>query len=228
MPCAIRYILLVAVASAVVFSPSSARADAELDWLPVDRSVSDLDLRASSSRRVEQGIGVYGQSGSLYRRADQNPWSFPTGQALTQQYQLREPGVTAWIDRPDYLVRDPLGELRLNVAPSLDGQFIDLVPPNTVFDLVPYTPRASVSYDDRSGRGWENPRIDTRLNTRIGEPIGGWAQPGHDTLPAFPSPPRAHRLPAHRQAQRAEERADPQTQADDSGPGRVDEADAGE
>lgn len=228
MPRATRHILFMAVIAGVGGSPSSARSDADLNWVPVDQTVSDLDLRATSSRRVEQGIGVYGQTGSLYRRTDLNPRFFSTGQALTQRYQLREPGVTAWIDRPDYLVRDPLGELRLNVAPSLDGQFIDLIPPNTVFDLVPQTPRGFVPYDDRPGEGWEDTRINTRLDTRIGDPIGAWAQPVLDALPAFPPPPRAHRLPVHRQAEQADQEVGSQPRDDAVEPEPIEEDAAGE
>lgn len=228
MPRATRHILFVAVIAGVGGSPSSARSDADFDWVPVDQTVGDLDLRATSSRRVEQGIGVYGQTGSLYRRTDLNPRSFSTGQALTQRYQLREPGVTAWIDRPDYLVRDPLGELRLNVAPSLDGQFIELIAPNTVFDLVPQTPRGFVPYDDRPGEGWEDTRINTRLDTRIGDPIGAWPQPGHDTLPTFPPPPKAHRLPVHRQAEQTDQEAGSQPRDDTGEPDPIEEDAAGE
>ncbi len=228
MPRVTRHILFVAVIAGVGGSPSSARSDADLNWVPVDQTVSDLDLRATSSRRVEQGIGVYGQTGSLYRRTDLNPRSFSTGQVLTQRYQLREPGVTAWFDRPDDLVRDPLGELRLNVAPFLDGQFIDLVPPNTVIDLVPDAYRGFVPYDDSLAGGGEDTRINTRIDTRIGDPIGAWTQPVLDALPAFPPPPKAHRLPVLRQAEQADQEAGSQPRDDAVEPEPIEEDAAGD
>src|SRR5690606_14377569 len=129
-------------------------------WQPVDQTVSDLDPRAVSTRRVEQGISVYGQSGSLYQRSDMSSGYNGLGQPLTQQYQVRQPGFTAWIDQPDYLVSDTLGETRLNISPVHTGGAIGLIPPNTVFDLVPHTQVTIpfAAYDD----GWNLSRVSTR------------------------------------------------------------------
>ncbi len=198
MPRASSPILLIAIVSTAVGAhTSSTLADDNAQWQPVDQSVSDLDLRATSSRRVEQGIGVYGQTGSLFRRPDSGQGSSINGQPLTQQYQLREPGFTAWIDRPDYLVQDPLGEFRLNIAPSQDGQFIDLIPPNTVFDLDPTTPNAFVPYTDFYDDGLGNTRVNTRIDGWVDTPVSG--EPVRQLLPL----PTAHRLPPHLMAERA-------------------------
>jgi hypothetical protein len=166
-------------------------------FTPVDQTVGDLDLRARSLRHVEQGIGEFGQSGSLYRRQGFNPWSVGSGQPLTQQYQFRQPGVTAWIDRPDYLVLDEFGQLRMNTSPAQDRRFLGLIPPNTVFDLtLPVTVR--LDPDARAiAEGWRDTRINTRINgtintrysvetsSRIGDLIGR----------TFPLPPRAYKVP---------------------------------
>jgi len=197
MPRASRTILLAVIAPTVVggwWSLASAQDDTP--WQPVDQTVSDLDLRASSARRVEQGIGVLGQTGSLYRRPDTGPGWFVNGNPLSQQYQLREPGVTAWIDRPDYLVQDPLGEVGLNISPAQDRRFIDLVPPNTVFDLVPSTQRGFVPYTDIYDDGLGSTRVNTRIDGFIDTTATG--QREHPLL----TMPRAHRLPEHLQAQR--------------------------
>ncbi len=192
-----RPILLAVLLAAVGVHTSPAVADEGTQWEPVDQSVSDLDLRATSSRRVEQGIGVYGQTGSLYRRPETGSGWPLQGQPLSQQYQLREPGVTAWIDRPDYLVQDPFGELKLNIAPSQDGRFIDLIPPNTVFDLSPTTSNGFVPYTDIYDDGLGSTRFDTRIDGRIDTPATGQPQQ------PWPVLPRAHRLPPHLMAERA-------------------------
>ncbi len=171
--------------------------DATPSWQPVDQAVSDLDLRAASTRRVEQGIGVFGQSGSLYQRPNDGQGWFLNGQEVTQQYQLRQPGFTAWIDRPDYLVQDPFGEMSLNNAPAIDGQFIDLVPPNTVFDLSNAAQQVFIPYTEDPNS--PSPRVNTRID--------GWANTGSSQSQVGAPPPVAHRLPAHLIARRAEYRA---------------------
>lgn len=196
---------ILAVASAA--GHLSAQDGRDILWQPVDQAVSDLDLRAASTRRVEQGIGVYGQSGSLYRRDDLSPgYDDGLGQPFSQQYQLRRPGFTAWLDRPDYLVRDPLGELKLNVSPGQDGRYIDLIPPNTVFDLVPHTQASAVPYVDPYSDGWDENRLDTRYDGVV------TGDPAVQTLP----PPRAHRLPEHLIAQREARAAAEATPKDDA------------
>ncbi len=155
------------IAVCVYVGSAIGQTDPGFELEPVDQTVSDLDLRARSFRRVEQGIGVYGQAGSLYRRADHDPWSPPSGDPAARQYQLRLPGVQAWLDRPDYLVRTGQGEVLLNVAPANDRQFIDLIPPNTVFDLVPRSYTAGAVYAEPVYGGWR----DTRIGHRIGAPL---------------------------------------------------------
>jgi len=186
--------LLVAVAA----DTPSVNAEEVTPWHPVDQTVGDLDLRAASSRRVEQGIGVFGQTGSLYQRPNDGQGWYLNGQEVTQQYQLRQPGFTAWVDRPDYLVQDALGEFSLNSAPALDGEFIDLVPPNTVFDLSNAAQQVFIPYAD------ENDPNSPRINTRI----DGWADTNDDSGGIRFQPPVAHRLPPHLIARRAEQRAE--------------------
>jgi len=196
-----RTILFAAV---LTWSGSTSSIVAQSDsqaLVPVDQTVSDLDLRAGSLRYVEQGIGVYGQSGSLYRRTSLDPWSTGSGQPLTQQYVFRQPGVTAWIDRPDYLVQDELGELHLNTSPSQDRQFLGLIPPNTVFDLTPPTAGGLNFYAPQRRDGWRDTRINTRINTRIDGIINTRRSTkisGQIVGPSsgsFPPPPKAYKLP---------------------------------
>ena len=215
MPSACRYAPMMILA---VFSTAgylSAQNNQAAQWRPVDQTVSDLDLRAASARRVEQGIGVYGQSGSLYQRGDLPPGYAPgyapgydgLGQPLTQQYQLRRPGFTAWLDRPDYLVSDPFGELKLNVAPGQGGGAIGLIPPNTVFDLVPRAQKPFVPFTEPYDDGWDPGLVNTRYRGLVDGVVTG--DPAAQMLL---TPPRAHRLPEHLIAARKARAAD-RTQA---------------
>lgn len=193
MPSASRYAPMMLLAALCVPGYLSAQTNRDAQWQPVDQTVSDLDLRAASTRRVEQGIGVYGQSGSLYYRGDRPAGYDGFGQPLTQQYQLRQPGVTAWLDRPDYLVIDQQGEMKLNITPGPGGGAIGMVPPNTVFDLVPRAQTPIVPYAEPYGDGWDLNSVNTRYHGAVtGDPAA------QQSLP----PPRAHRLPEHLIAER--------------------------
>jgi hypothetical protein len=213
MPSTSRNILPTLLYLACAAGPLSAQDNQPADWQPVDQTVSDLDLRAASLRYVEQGIGVYGQSGSLYHRSSTDSGWMGLGQPLSQTYQLRQPGYTAYIDRPDYLVVDRQGEVRLNVAPSQDGRFQDLIPPNTVFDLVPRTQIPVTQYNSGYSEGWIDPYLSTRINGLVtGEP----------TVQPLLATPIAHRLPPHLIKAR-EERAAEATEAQKEAPQATDE-----
>jgi len=200
-----------------ITGPAVAQND-PVDWQPVDQTVADLDLRATSSRRVEPGIGVYGQSGGLYQRTDPLSGWPAEGTALSQTYQLRQPGFTAYLDRPDYLVTDRQGEVRLNAAPSTDGTYVDLIPPNTVFDLVyrPHTPRPLET--------WTNPyRSNPRMDLSVGSQVTGDLNPA-----VIPLPPArvAHTLPDHLMKAREARRAEAAQLAEQAGSEPMEEAEA--
>ncbi len=207
MPRVCRTILQAALALGCGADMALSQEAQPVFWEPVDQTVADLDLRAVSSRHVEQGIGVFGQSGSLYHRSDTDQWQ-TLGQPLSHTYQLRRPGYTAYIDRPDYLVVDLQGEINLNVAPSDDGNFLNLVPPNTVFDLV-YRPATPTPVND----AWlDGPATSTRIDGQFHGRVTGEPTPS----PLLFQPVTAHRLPDHllkaREARRAEAEAEAEKQ----------------
>ncbi len=192
MPHASRYILLTILSLACAVGPLSAQNNQATDWQPVDQTVSDLDLRAVSTRHVEQGIGAFGQTGSLYQRSATDTAGSGLGQPLSQRYQLRRPGYTAYLDKPGYLVIDQQGEMNLNVAPSADGHYLDLVPPNTVYELV-YRPNAPVPYyDPLYDLDYGNPLTSTRIDGLFHDEVTG---EGNELL--LPPLPIAQRLPPH-------------------------------
>ena len=196
MPRAKHLILWLCLLIATAPGASSVSAQDTSQWQSVDQAVGDLDLRAASSRQVEQGIGVFGQTGSLYQRPNDGQGWYLNGQEVTQQYQLRQPGFTAWIDRPDYITQDALGEMSLNNAPAIDGQFIDLVPPNTVFDLSNSAQQVFFPYIQDTDI--TSPRINTRID--------GWANNPTSRDQVGAPRPVAHHLPPHLMQRRAERR----------------------
>jgi len=198
MPHVRRHLLSAVIASTCLTCAPQTHGEEANNWQPVDQSVSDLDLRAVSTRHVERGIGVFGQTGSLFQRPTTAGW-YIDGQHITQTYQFRQPGYTALIDRPEYLVQDGFGEMFLNTAPERDGQFIDLVPPNTVYDLSNSLYHVYIPFENAYENDAVSPRVDTRVQ--------GWVDESAGQNELAPPPPVAHRLPAHLMARRAEQRA---------------------
>lgn len=192
MPHASRYILTMTLGLMCTAGSVSAQSDQTTDWQPVDQTVSDLDLRATSSRYVEQGIGVYGQTGSLYQRPGNGVGLSGQGQPLSQMYQLRKPGYTVYLDQPEHLVIDRQGALGRNVSPSADGHFISLIPPNAVFDLVHHAQTPVPLYDV-----WYDSSLSNfHMNTRIDGVIDGEVT-GESAELLLPPLPIAQHLPPH-------------------------------
>lgn len=100
------------------------------EFQPVDQAVEDLDPLATSLRRVEKGLRYDGEHTNLFKvfELDAGPDSQPT-------YYRIGPGVTARVHRLDYLVRTGEKGLALNIKTRLDGEFIELIPADTVFEL---------------------------------------------------------------------------------------------
>ena len=160
---------------------------------PVDQAVSDLDPLSTSLRWVEPGNAVFSHRVRIHQLRGQPAIDPTTGLALPREYLFRAPGVRARIDRPQYLVLSPFStpkkpRLDQNVSPALDGGLIEVIGPNTIFDLVP---RPIIT---TSTHGLDRPaaridaRLDTRINSRlhtaIGKPLGPWS-PATTTMPRW-------------------------------------------
>lgn len=143
----------------------------------VDQAVEDLDPLAKSMRRIEPGLDQYGQHSSLFRRVGR-------AGALNRVpvYYRIGPGFIARVDRIDYIVRDDENGLTVNEAPKAEGEFIELIGPNTVYELSPITtPRQpetpGSSQHEADNRIWQNMRIDTRIDGRIDTRIDTHIEP---------------------------------------------------
>ncbi len=163
--------LLAVMVPAVVF----AQAGME----PVDQAVGDLDPLSTSLRRVELGLRPDGEQTSLYR-IDQpafNPNSddgggYAPGEALptAPAYYRLAPGFRARLERMDYM------------RSGSDGQFVELIPANTVFELDPLrgqpppVPAAEPLPDYR---------IDLRIDGRVDARVSGesaFSSPLHQVI----------------------------------------------
>jgi len=125
----------------IVLLLTSASAWAQLPLQPVDQAVGDLDLLSTSLRRREVGLRLEGQETSLFE--------VPSGQlnaggglgATGRRFYLVGQGFQARVSRMDYLVRVGQRGLSLNIHPRNDGEFMPLIPPDTVFELTPLPAR---------------------------------------------------------------------------------------
>lgn len=168
----------------------------------VDANVSDVDPLAASLRRVEPGNAQHSFNARLTTTdfgAGWTPYNRPNGSAEDRKYRYTSPGLTALIDRPDYLVATDEG-LGLNVQPRRDGEQFMLIPANTVFSLTPYTPK-------RQEADLAPPPInlvERRLNLRVDRDDRGTLQnrftgeTSRASTPATPKPSLAQAIPAYR------------------------------
>lgn len=135
----------------------------------VDQAVADLDPLSTSMRRMQVGLRLGGEQSSLYRLdqpvagGDGVSWA-PGGIGQVQPVYYRvAPGFVARVDRGDYLIRVGRQDYQRNIAPKVDGRFVELVPANTVYELKPPTPVAPAAL----------PGPDTRIDQRVDRRIDG-------------------------------------------------------
>lgn len=135
------------LALAAIVAPLAAQTA-----IPVDEGVQDIDPLARSLRQVPLGLRTTGEHTSVFAvpvDPSASPSDQPTG--LYQPYGEERfsyyrigPGFRARMDRIDYLVRVGKKGLAMNVQPRRDGEFIEVIGPNTYFDLRPQWPNAPV------------------------------------------------------------------------------------
>lgn len=146
---------------------------------PVDQAVADLDPLARSYRQMEAGLRYEGEQRSrLFTTVPNDRYSaFARSGALgtpvkPQSYRIGK-GFVARVDRINYLMYAPDGELAMNVGPRKDGQYLEMIGPNTVFELRPIdfsAPPAPPLFDARINARVEPRRIEPRrLDNRAGK-----------------------------------------------------------
>ncbi|MCC6581407.1 MAG: hypothetical protein IT440_13300 [Phycisphaeraceae bacterium] len=155
-----------------VLAANAAAADPMLN--PVDQGVGDLDALSTSLRSAERGLRIDGEQTSLF--------ALPYGSAITQDtsvqartaYLRLAPGFAAKVDRMEYLVRQGEEDLGTNVAPRHDGEFVEVIPANTVFILDPAAqlPHAAAAEPTPSAPNQlvampVNAQVDNRVEGRL-------------------------------------------------------------
>lgn len=123
-------------------------------WQPVDQAVADMDALSTSLRTVHVGLRADGEHTSLFVAPD------PDGDGV-QRYRVG-PGFRARVDRLDYLVRRDRKAVRMNMAPRVDGEFLELAPANTVYELTPL-PEPAAAMPNLPDR-----RVNRQVDGRVG------------------------------------------------------------
>ncbi len=217
---------------------AAAPADAQVrPGTPVDRNVGDTGPNAASHRVAQPGLGQFGAGSLLLDRFDDEPFEttrfdpFAGDPRVSQRYLLQSPGVTALMDRPDYIGPSPDGGWAFN-AKTFDGaEILTLTPANMVYVLSPelLQSRKQAEQEDQAWR--DNPyrvlpqerndpdalmqslRIDHRAYTA----------PTHNVPPQVQRDPnyvhpeiieRRKRLKAEREAEEAQAAANGQASAE--------------
>ena len=171
-----RRIICCGTLLAALAAPGWSQIPAALE--SVDQAVEDLDLMATSMRRVPRGLRVEGEHTSLFKL---NPG--PSGSAV--YYRLGQ-GFIARFERMDYAVFRGK-DLHLNISPEHDREFIELVPPNMVFDLRPLkevvAENLRLARQDRAAKlvqiePWSTPLYQPGLSQipSNGKTLGHWGQ----------------------------------------------------
>jgi len=138
-----RSILISALAALLMGSAAQTAAQDYVGPL-VDRNVGDTGPNAASQRYMQPGLGQFGVGSLLRDRfSNEDPYQstrfdpFNNDPRVSQRYLMQSPGVSALIERPDYIGPSPHGGWVMN-AQTYDGaEILTLTPANTVFILSP-------------------------------------------------------------------------------------------
>lgn len=162
-------LLAAATVQAQIEGELSAPATAGLT--PVDQGVADMGPNSTSLRRVEAGLRVDGEQTSLFRLDPVDLTQKPT-------YYRVGPGFRARVDRLEYLVidKDDPGTRRrpnfaLNQQARVDGEFVEIIGPNTVFELTLRPAASRMLPPEPLPDARLDAQIDHRLDARVGGPL---------------------------------------------------------
>lgn len=99
----------------------------------LDPGVGDAGPFATSLRVIDRGLGMFSHRGAVTAVRD------PTDahNAHERPYEYNSPGLRAMMRRVDTVVRASDGVIAVNEAAGHDGQFVRIIPADTVFNLTP-------------------------------------------------------------------------------------------
>lgn len=140
---------------------------------PVDRNVGDTGANAASQRLIQPGLGQFGIGSLLLDRYDRSPHDIsPFNPILgdtrtSHRYLMQAPGVTALLNRPDYIGPSPRGNWVFNQQ-TYDGAEILSFSADTVFVLSPEL-LAAPKRNDEIDTAWLNNPNRVKPKT-VGDP----------------------------------------------------------
>lgn len=155
------------LAMMVTALPGRASADPVQHGEPVDQAVGDADGLATSLRRISAGLRSDGEQTSLFR--------VEPSQYLPQDLLRVAPGLRARVERIDYMIRTGKKTFQMNISPRRDGDFLEMIRANTVFDLSPVDLRQHATPTPHTTRQVDQPSnaIDSRVDGRTDSAIDG-------------------------------------------------------
>jgi len=160
---------------ALAFTGSAVAQDyaGPVGGTPVDRNVGDTGPNSASQRLMQPGLGQFGVGSLLLDRYDNQPHRFDrfnpiVGDARTShRYLMQAPGVTALMNRPDYIGPSPQGGWVFNQQ-TYDGAEILTYSSDTVFVLSPAL-LAKPERKDQADNAWRDHPNRVRAQT-VGDP----------------------------------------------------------
>ena len=139
----------------------------------VDRNVGDTGPNSASQRLMQPGLGQFGVGSLLLDRYDNRPHQFDRFDPIvgdrrtSHRYMMQAPGVTALMNRPDYIGPSPQGGWVFNQQ-TYDGAEILSYGADTVFVLSPELLRPLPKRDQVDTAWLNNPyRFQTKT---VGDP----------------------------------------------------------
>jgi len=164
--------VIVLLMSGVVAAAESITGNEPFALKPVDQAVEDLDPLSAGLRHVDPGNALFSDRVSLYQPLYSTQWpqqpsqwaNTTIGIDLGSRYQYRMQGMQAFIDQPEYISQNASEEYGFNFSPAKDGQFIEIIPANTIFNLIP---EHELMTPTPIQQPYNPYRLDTQLDGRL-------------------------------------------------------------
>jgi len=149
---------------AAMASPAAAQPTAVIGPTPIDPTVDAVDPLAASQRVNDPGIARYSPETRVWRQPAGAAWQSGDPAAAGRPYVYRAPGVTAMMARPEHMALTPTGEVLTNAQPFHPDAYVDVIPADTVFSLIPEQDAVAPPPDRMTE---DDPRVDGRIDGRF-------------------------------------------------------------
>lgn len=134
----------------------------------VEPGFSDLSDNAANTRVQDPGLAQFPERGFMLGGSGIADQARQIGIENGRRFRIDLPGIQAYVNRSDYLVRDREGRPNINVAPGQDSQSVLFPGPGLVYNLVPLPDPGSAA-PNPFPEG-QDPRLDPRVNPVVPQP----------------------------------------------------------